>query len=57
MKKKPFFSKFLENQNVKMDEVKGGIFPPEYPIVTLKYPSDDDEGMTRAYPNDELEVM
>jgi hypothetical protein len=57
MKKKPFFSKFLENQNENLEDVKGGKFPINPPKVTLKYPSDNDEGMTRAYPNDELEVM
>ena len=36
MKKKPFFTNFLENQ-VETSDVKGG------GIVTMKYPSDNDE--------------
>ena len=46
--KKPFFSKFLENQT-KSDEVKGGS-----PLVeaTQKYPSDTDEAVTHKYPSD-----
>lgn len=38
--RKPFFTRFLENQE--LGHVQGG----RPPFVTLKYPSDDDEGGT-----------
>jgi len=41
--KEPFFARFLEQQDslqVQSDVKAGGRFP----IVTMKYPSDDDEG-------------
>lgn len=41
-KKKPFFARFLESQE--LEEVKGGALVKPRPPVTLKYPSDDDEG-------------
>lgn len=52
MKKKPFFAKFLENQKIEMNEVKGG-----RPHQTMKYPSDDDEHVTLKYPSDNDEDL
>jgi len=46
--KKPFFARYLESQQ--LEEVTGGKWPP--PVVTLKYPSDDDEATTMKYPSD-----
>ena len=46
-KKVPFFARFLEGQKfpkVKTD-LKAGPRPGGPPFVTLKYPSDDDEGV------------
>jgi len=40
--KKPFFARFLENQE--LEHVQGG----RPPLHTLKYPSDDDEGGTEV---------
>ena len=39
--REPFFSRFLESQ--KADTVKTGLKAGRPPIVTLKYPSDNDE--------------
>ena len=39
--REPFFARFLENQ--KAETVKTGLKAGRPPIVTLKYPSDDDE--------------
>ena len=54
MKKKPFFSKFLENQKIETEKVKGGV-----PKTTMKYPSDGDEQVTLKWPSDgdELQIM
>ncbi len=57
--KKPFFANFLENQvtEKEIEQVKGGLIPGEFPIVTMKYPSDDDEGhQTMKYPSDNDEA-
>lgn len=47
--KKPFFARYLESQQ--LEQVTGGQdkWPP---VVTLKYPSDDDEETTMKYPSD-----
>jgi hypothetical protein len=47
-KKKPFFARYLETQQ--LEEVTGG-----KPPVTLKYPSDGDEYHTMKYPSDDDE--
>jgi hypothetical protein len=47
--KKPFFARYLETQD--LEEVRGGWSP----FVTLKYPSDKDDGdnpVTQKYPSD-----
>lgn len=44
--KKPFFARFLENQE--LSTVNGG--------RTLKYPSDTDEDVTLKYPSDNDET-
>jgi hypothetical protein len=55
--KKPFFARYLENQQ--LDEVVGGSIAKttKYPsdtdeYQTMKYPSDDDETVTLKYPSD-----
>lgn len=48
--KKPFFARFLENQE--LAKTQGGI-----PAVTLKYPSDHDEDVTLKYPSDDDETF
>lgn len=45
--KKPFFSKFLENQKKNEMDVKGG--------ATTKFPSDSDEAFTHKWPSDDDE--
>ncbi|MCG8411812.1 MAG: microviridin/marinostatin family tricyclic proteinase inhibitor [Bacteroidales bacterium] len=45
MKKKPFFANFLENQ-IETSDVKGGGI-----VVTMKHPSDNDEGGVTPTPN------
>ena len=37
---KPFFARFLENQHIDADQVKGGL---DLKPVTMKAPSDTDE--------------
>lgn len=44
-KKKPFFARYLESQE--LEAVTGG-----KGFVTLKYPSDKDEDTTMKYPSD-----
>ena len=71
MSKEPFFSQFVEAQELTSEEtqeVSGGVgkaVTQKYPsdddegvFVTLKYPSDDDEGpifVTLKYPSDDDE--
>jgi hypothetical protein len=43
--KKPFFARFLENQE--LEQATGG-----RPLQTQKYPSDNDEDVTLKYPSD-----
>lgn len=45
--KKPFFARYLEGQQ--LEQITGGKKPP---LVTLKYPSDNDEPTTMKYPSD-----
>lgn len=52
-KKKPFFARYLEGQD--LEGVRGGLSP----FVTLKYPSDKEDGgggggdpVTQKYPSD-----
>jgi len=52
-KKKPFFARYLETQQ--LEEVTGG----KPPFQTLKYPSDKEEGgyeVTMKYPSDDDEA-
>lgn len=56
--KEPFFSQFIEVQELADDEaqqVAGGRRCP--PLQTMKHPSDDDEGgyVTLKYPSDDDE--
>ena len=58
--RKPFFARFLEKQDLEMVNGAGKGGPPR---VTLKYPSDDDEGgvimrhyVTLKYPSDKDEA-
>jgi hypothetical protein len=46
---KPFFARFLEKQS--LESVTGG-----GPIVTLKFPSDNDEDVTLKFPSDSDET-
>jgi len=56
--KEPFFSQFIEAQELSEDEAKqvsGGRWKWP-PVMTMKYPSDDDEGaVTLKYPSDDDE--
>jgi hypothetical protein len=57
--KQPFFAQFIEAQELSNEEtlnVSGGRRRPPI-FVTLKYPSDDDEGgmVTLKYPSDDDE--
>jgi Serine endopeptidase inhibitors len=72
-KKSPFFSKFLESQQVtNKTEIAGGSGPTsilkdqaqtlKYPsdaedVVTTKFPSDNDEAITLKYPSDGDDVI
>lgn len=47
---RPFFARFLEKQALQSVAGGGG------PIVTLKYPSDNDEDVTLKYPSDNDET-
>jgi hypothetical protein len=48
-KELPFFARYLEGQQLK--RVKGSMH-----VITLKYPSDDDEYVTLKYPSDDDEL-
>lgn len=54
MEKKPFFARFLENQD--LDEVSGGC-SGRGRVQTKKYPSDSDESVTEKYPSDSDEYV
>ncbi len=61
-KKKPFFSNFIETQIEELNtqeeqQCAGGINPEDFELVTMKAPSDDDEGfyVTLKYPSDDDE--
>jgi len=58
--KEPFFSQFVEAQELAEEEtqqVSGGLIKRWPPLQTMKYPSDDDEGVfvTKKYPSDDDE--
>jgi hypothetical protein len=44
---RPFFARFLEKQA--LEDVTGGDCGP---VVTLKFPSDNDEAVTLKFPSD-----
>lgn len=51
----PFFLRFVEEQPQRVTtDVKAGAGKGD-PIVTLKYPSDNDEWQTLKYPSDDDE--
>lgn len=56
--KTPFFARYLEGQTyprVKSD-LRGGAGKPGFPVVTMKYPSDNDDNpvvITMKYPSDQ----
>ncbi len=61
-KKKPFFSNFIETQieelNTQEEQQCAGGINPDFELVTMKAPSDDDEGgdlVTMKYPSDDDE--
>ena len=51
MKKTPFFARFLEGDSP-IDESQARSLAGGLPIVTKKFPSDDDEIFTKKYPSD-----
>jgi hypothetical protein len=53
---RPFFARFLEKQQLK-DAAGGGVVTLKFPSdndedVTLKFPSDSDEAVTQKFPSD-----
>ena len=54
----PFFARFLEGQNIEdLSDLESEAVSGGYKVVTLKYPSDNEDVVTKKYPSDSDEVV